>query len=104
VKRLSRSDILKAVQRYDNRHAKPEIEKEVTGDPEALSQLAAWRREGHGVWYGSYVADGFDAEYRHMCPGRFSKPFATSLMKVQCAVQLGCSVQHVHLVSIKKES
>lgn len=107
MRRLSKTDIRRAEAEYDAKHQKQKPEREDAeqqADRGARAQLASWRRKGHGVWRGVFIAEGYDGEFEHIVPGRFSKGFATQLMRIQVADQIGCSVKYVHPKSLTKEA
>lgn len=70
---------------------------------EAKRLLAAWRREGHGVWQVRFVVEGWDDTFTYLAPGKLSKGFAVEMCRQQCANELGESTQFIHLQIAFKE-
>ena len=65
-------------------------------------QLAAWRREGHGVWELTFIVEGYDDEFVHLVPGRLSKVVAEGLAAFQCAQELHTHRRFVHCINQRK--
>ncbi len=67
-------------------------------------QLAEWRRK-HGVWFATFVVEGFDDDYTRAAPGNLSKGFAERMMCMALAEELGCKcTDHVHLKRFWRET
>lgn len=71
---------------------------------EAERKLAEWRREGHGVWYITYVADGFDDEFTYLLPGRLKEKAAKDVGRTMASLDLGIHRKFIYFSKIKKET
>lgn len=71
---------------------------------EQEKELAAWRREGHGVWRATYVVVGFDRDFVVFMPGRLTEAFAVAAGRIQVAKATGESAGDVVFRSIERET
>lgn len=71
--------------------------------PEALEQLAQWRRAGFGIWHITFVIDGYDDSEIIILPGRMKQKQAIKQALRECADHLGTEQKWIHLKSIVKE-
>ena len=65
-------------------------------------ELAKWRRKW-GVWYVTFIVEGFDEEFTLPEPGKLSEKFAVGLASVQLAKELGVSRKIIHHKSTRRE-
>ena len=66
--------------------------------------MAQWRREGHGIWYITFVIEGYDEEFTHMVPGSLTEPNAVGLARMQCAEATKEKKKHIHVARTRKET
>ncbi len=71
---------------------------------QAKHLLAGWRREGKGVWYITFVVEGYDDDFTYVHPGRFGRRFAIGLATVACAKELGVSSKYIVIKEVRLES
>ena len=61
------------------------------------ARLAALRREGHGVWYITFIVDGFDEVFTQAVSGRYSETFAEAIAKQRIALELNIDHDYITL-------
>jgi hypothetical protein len=64
-------------------------------DDVSVHQIAAWRREGQGVWHFLFVAEGYDEQFVMREPGKLSEGFALELARLKLAKALQVRTKHV---------
>lgn len=72
-------------------------------DPEAVRQLAEWRREGYGIWKVIFIAEGYDDEFTYLLRGKLTKSGAEGLGRMLCSRDLKINRKFVHLKSQEKQ-
>lgn len=71
---------------------------------DAAKVMAQWRREGHGIWYVTFIVEGYDDEFTHLVPGSLSQANAVGLARMQCAAEMKENKQYIHLVKAEKKT
>lgn len=66
-------------------------------------QLADWRRQGHGIWWITFIVIGEDPEFQIPAPGKWSERFAKARARIDLAQYLNVSYEFVIFKSIRKE-
>ena len=72
-------------------------------DNTSVHEIAAWRREGRGVWYFHFVVEGYHEDFVMREPGRLTDDFALKLAQFKLAKALKVSPKHVLLKQTVKE-
>ena len=73
-------------------------------DNATAHEIAAWRREGNGIWYVQFMVEGYDDDFVMREPGKLSEQFAVQLARMNISKALGLSSRHVIHRQIEKKS
>ena len=72
-------------------------------DNASVHKIAAWRREGHGIWHVLFMVEGYDDDFVMREPGKLSEQFVVKLAQKKLAKALGLSSRHVvHKETVKE--
>ena len=67
-------------------------------------KLAAWRRQGDGIWSITYSIAGFKEPATILLPGRLKQDHAVRVGRLAVSTSHGCQQKHVHHLHTEHES
>ena len=71
---------------------------------QAVHLLAGWRREGKGIWYITFVVEGYNDDFTYVFPGKIKRSGAIRLAKMACADELNVKKKFIIIKEVRLAS